>query len=471
MLTMRASSAGLLVAFVAAGCGAVDPQPALDAVRRDVADRAAVDVDWEAERQGNETLDKCVTRLLQNEMSVDDAVAVSLLKSPQLRALYHELGVAQSDLVAAGLPENPVFSVERRFSGKAAEYDVTQEFMSLLLIPLRRRIAESEFESERLRLTHEILDHSAEVRAAYFRTQAAQQTQQMRRVAVSAMDAALAAARAIEKAGNTTALDAAQEERGAARARLELADAELEVALERERMNVLLGLWGAQTQWRIPPRLAEIPEDEVSSAELEKQAVTERFDLASLREKLAALAQSEGLTGVTGLLPELTVGTHTEREPEGTLTVGPSLSFPVPIFNWGQAARARADYLLLQAEDRYAALAIEIRSQVRTAFTRMSLARHKVEFYRREVMPVERAILEQSQLRYNGMFLGVFQLLEARQAEIDADREYIQALSEYWLARTDLEKAVGRRLPTGAAHHSDTGEPSAEPTAQHHHEE
>ena len=51
------------------------------------------------------------------------------------------------------------------------------------------------------------------------------------------------------------------------------------------------------------------------------------------------------------------------------------------------------------------------------------------------------------QLQYNGMFVGVFQLLQARRDQIDAAREYIEALRDYWTARANLERAVGGRLP------------------------
>jgi outer membrane protein, heavy metal efflux system len=44
------------------------------------------------------------------------------------------------------------------------------------------------------------------------------------------------------------------------------------------------------------------------------------------------------------------------------------------------------------------------------------------------------------------MLVGVFQLLTAKRDEIDAGRAYIEALRDYWIARTDLESAVGGEL-------------------------
>lgn len=466
---MDGKKVGFALALVASGCSTVDREAAIDRIHADVSDRAALSVDWDAERRGNEAIEKLVTEKLSGEMTADDAVAVSLLKSPKLRALYRELGVAASDLVAAGLPENPVFLVQRRFPGQAAEYDVTQEFMSVFLIPLRRRLAESQFERERLRVTSELVNHTADVRSAYFRLQAAEQTVEMRRTVAAATDASLEAARALRNAGNANRLSLASEELSAGRAKLDLADAELEEAAGRERLNVLLGLWGEETRWHIQPRLPEPPEHEVSPDDLEKQAISGRLDLASLRAEIEALAQSQRLTTITTLIPSLELTAHTEIEPEGKTTSGPSLSFPFAIFNRGQAARARAKEMLLEAEDRYAALAIEIRSEVRASFARMALTRKKAEFYKRDVLPVQQTVTQQTQLQYNGMFIGVFGLLQARQAQIDAGRDYIQSVADYWLARTELEKALGRRLPTGELRPVSVGDPESKPIMHHHH--
>lgn len=465
---MNSKRATFLFLLSVPGCSAVDPQPAIDQLRADVSDRAAVEVNWGAEAAGSEAVGKYLAGKLAGELTADDAVAVSLLKNPRLRAFYRELGIAQSDVVAAGLPENPTVSAERRFSGKAAEFDVTQDFLSLFLIPLRRRLGESQFERERLTVTHEVVNHAAEVRTAYFHAQAAEQVVELRRTAVRAMDGGVVAARALRAAGNNATLDVAIAERGANRARLDLADAELEVATTRERVNVLLGLWGEETTWRVPPRLPELPADGVALGDLEARAVEGRLDLAALRAEVEALAQSQGLTRITSVIPELSVDAHYEREPGGDATRGPGISLPLSIFNRGAAARARANYMLLQAEDRYAALAIEVRSDVRAAFARMETAKRKAAFYRAAVLPTQQVVTEQTLLRYNGMFVGVFDLLEARQEQIDSGRDYIESLAEYWAARTELERVLGRRMPTGTLRPSSVGGPKQSPMTHHH---
>lgn len=41
------------------------------------------------------------------------------------------------------------------------------------------------------------------------------------------------------------------------------------------------------------------------------------------------------------------------------------------------------------------------------------------------------------------MLAGVFQLLQAKQDEINTHREYVEAQRDYWIARAELENALG----------------------------
>lgn len=62
------------------------------------------------------------------------------------------------------------------------------------------------------------------------------------------------------------------------------------------------------------------------------------------------------------------------------------------------------------------------------------------------VVPLRENIVRFSQEQYDAMLLGVYQLIAAKQSEFAAYREYIEALRDYWIARSDLERAVGGRI-------------------------
>ena len=45
------------------------------------------------------------------------------------------------------------------------------------------------------------------------------------------------------------------------------------------------------------------------------------------------------------------------------------------------------------------------------------------------------------------MLVGVFELLQARRTQLDAFQAYLEAVRDYWVARTDLRRSVGGALP------------------------
>ena len=130
----------------------------------------------------------------------------------------------------------------------------------------------------------------------------------------------------------------------------------------------------------------------------------------------------------------------------GRLT-GPRIDLQVPLFDQGQPEVARLAAAARQARDRADALAADIGSEVRTARDALSAAREASEFFQKNLLPQRRLILRETLLHYNAMQVSPYELLLAKGQQQSAEREGIDALRDYWLARTDLERAVGGRLP------------------------
>jgi cobalt-zinc-cadmium efflux system outer membrane protein len=130
--------------------------------------------------------------------------------------------------------------------------------------------------------------------------------------------------------------------------------------------------------------------------------------------------------------------------------LGPSLRLELPIFDQRQATRAKLRAQLRQAERSLDELAIRVRSDVRSARTRLLASRQIVEFFAQTILPLRERELAATQLQYNAMQLGLLPLLAAKSHQVAANREYIESLRDYWLARTDLERAAGGPLPSAA---------------------
>ena len=73
----------------------------------------------------------------------------------------------------------------------------------------------------------------------------------------------------------------------------------------------------------------------------------------------------------------------------------------------------------------------------------MALARSRVAYYRDVVLPRRSRINELSQRNYNFMLLGPYQLIMAKQNEINAQGEYVESLKDYWINHAELQRALG----------------------------
>ncbi len=52
-------------------------------------------------------------------------------------------------------------------------------------------------------------------------------------------------------------------------------------------------------------------------------------------------------------------------------------------------------------------------------------------------------ILDLTLKHHNMMLKGTYDLLVAKQSEVSTERAYIEAWRDYWIARAQLERAVG----------------------------
>jgi len=428
------------------GCAHVDPNPAFRELANTVHLRTGKRVQWNRGTAQDAEAQAAVASLLRHPLTADAAVQVALLNNRNLQATYEELGIAQADLVEAGLLRNPIFTFERRFPGQALEMDLLKEFIDILLLPLRKRIAAAQFEAAKLRVGHEILKTAAEVRAAFYEHQGDEQLVDLRKTVAEATERSAETALRMQQAGNLKNLDLATEQASHAQAKIELAKAQSEAVQSREKLNKLMGAFGAQTNWTVASRLPELSGGEVSTSQLESRAIQQRLDLAAARQEFIAQARSLGIARADAILQGAEFGGHYEREISGEYAVGPSVNVPIPIFNQGQAAVARSSAKLRQSEQRYLALAADIRSDVRAARDKMLLSRRQVEYFKSTALPTRTRVTEESQLEYNAMQIGPFQLLQAKQEEVKTGADSVEALRDYWVARAELEKAVGGSL-------------------------
>ncbi|MEY4545809.1 MAG: hypothetical protein RL685_2004 [Pseudomonadota bacterium] len=441
------------------GCVAHDTASDRGAVQRLVREHTALaggqatpagDRPSKASLQTSANVDVDARRLLAQPLTLDSAVRIALLNNRELRAELLGLGVARGQLVQASVLPNLSFEAQLGISTEdrserhwelGAGFDLSQ----LLLRGARRGVAEAELSSARIEAAGATLDLSYQVRLAYYDVLAAAQELELLRASQRAFAAGAETARTLHDAGNLTDLALATELAAEQSAQLELEQAEADALDVRERLNVLLGVFGHDTAWRVEGPLPA-PDAELGDLQrLESRAITASLELLGTRTRLDAVARRRGLTETAGWLPQLEIGAHAELDHD-VWSVGPALHGSLPLFD-----RQQGNVVSLQAEldalrERYTGAAIAIRAATRSARFRAQTNEQRVRRYREKLLPLREQVLRQTLLEYNAMQVGVFQLLQARREQLEANRAYVRTLREYWHARATLEQLLAGRL-------------------------
>lgn len=453
ILSCRARLAGALLAATAlGGCASVDPGSSLDEVQRLTRERSRLAAPWLRDDAAREEATKRSRELLAAPLDGDAAAELALLNNPTLQARLEDLGVAQAELAQATLLANPTFgaSVLKPSSGggtkRTASFEV--QVLDWLVQPLRKRVAEAELVRVRYEVGAAILDTVAAARLALLDLQTREQLAARLAAGEEVDGAAVEYARELEKAGNLSALEVARARAAHARTRSDLAEARQEVRRAREAVYRALGISGEEEAWTAAPLPAEPPAPTATDlAVLERLAVERRLDLEAARAAVDGLGRALALKKKTRFFPVgLDVGVETERELDGLRLTGPTVVLQLPLFDTGRAGVARLEAELRRARWQLAALTFQARSEVREKHADQAAARERTAICRDELLPASAEVLDLTLRHYNMMLLGTFDVLAARQRQVEAERDCVEALHDAWEAHLALERAVGTHL-------------------------
>ena len=444
----RASRLRLLAllsgAAVLSGCTSFSPDGGFSAVEKAAKDRLGKDVQWARTDADQDRIDQRVAELLAKPLTVDDAVQVALLNNRGLQATYSELGITEAEVVQAGRLPNPGFSFGRLTRGSEVEFERGLHFnlARLLAMPFIGPMEAQRFEQTKSIVAMQVLSLAADTRKAWVSALAAEETVRYIRQVKEAADASAELARRMEQVGNFNKLQRAREQGFYADAALNLAQAEQARRSTRERLTRLLGVWGAQTQFSLPERLPDLPKEALDLPDVERVALAQRLDVQGAKLAAEQTARNLGLTRTTRFINVLEIGIRNNSSNELPTQRGWEIGVELPLFDWGGARVARAEAVYMQMVHRAAETAINARSEVREAYTgyrsAYDIARHHFE----EIVPLRQRIAEENQLRYNGMLIGVFELLADARSQITSVNAAIQAKRDFWIAQADLDMAL-----------------------------
>jgi outer membrane protein TolC len=319
--------------------------------------------------------------------------------------------------------------------------------LDVLTLPQRQRVAQGRVQQVELQLTISVVESVTQVRQAWVAAVAAAQSVQYAKQVNDSAEASAELARRMLAVGNFTKLQRARQQAFYADAAVQWASAAQAAAASREALVRLLGLTDLQAaRLQLPERLPELPGEPRAPEAVSSAASSARLDVRMAQATLDGIARAQGFNLIGSFTDiELSVirNTKTDRlDGQKAQYRGAEVALKLPLFDWGDLKRDGSRAQALAAANRLEATVRAAGSNLRETYSAYRTAYDTARHYRDEIVPLRKLIAEENVLRYNGMLIGVFELLADSRDQIASVSAAINAQQQFWLADAALQATI-----------------------------
>jgi hypothetical protein len=435
---------GLLLAV--AGCSVPSRRENVEAAARLMAGQVPAPLEWRLDAKSDAEARARVEGMLADGLSMQEAIRVSYLASPDLQLALEKLEVSRADFVAAATAPNPAFVIGSRqpngdlaafYPDRTISVGVLQNVIALLAIPERRGIARHDLERARYQAANDAVQLAAEVGQAWIDYSAALQLQVQSERAASIYQVSY---EKLVNSGESAAAGTIEEERRALLVRRgDAIRARLDAVRAREHLGEKLGITGWRDDWSMQGPLPALPAADPDAAAEEQAAMERRLDLLAANEAVEARLRVLSHQRHFRWLNQLDLGMFRDQVVGGTSFTGPNAVIELPLFDQRQSQLLNADSELRSELRRLEAARIAARGEIRIAAAELAAARQLVEQIEREIQP--RQLREQA-VPAGGDPDGTDRLV-LRLDIASTEENRIKTLRDYWRARFALALASG----------------------------
>lgn len=375
-------------------------------------------------------------------LTLGAALQAAIDNSPTLSAARREIDAAQGALTQAGVYQNPSLDLEVE-DLRSGMRSTTVTLSQPLELGGKRsaRVAAAERALEAIRVKSEATEAQlkADVTAAFL---SALLSQERVRLAQESLNIARSGSQAASKrvqAGKVSPLEETRSKVAEANVRLELVQAQGELAAQLQELRALLA--GGMPFDALDGNallLPTLPPIDVLQARVENSPTMRQARLEISR--LSALADLEQAKRK----PDIAVSLGMQRsQQDGRSTAIVGVSIPLPVFDTNRGNIIQSLRLRDKSEDDARALELRLRAD-------LAIARQRMEIASQEVAAVSAEILPSAQLAFNaatqGFELGKFEyldVLDAQRTLLQARSQYLRSLGESHRAAADVARLLG----------------------------
>lgn len=437
------------VLAVLSGCASVNIDQSIDRTNNETKSVSGTSAQLLRTAEAKTTRDGQVTEFLKSPLSQQAAVQVAVINSPALQTMLAERWGEMAQAAQGGRIANPMLTLERLRFLDELEFGRILAFGLLDLVTLsqRNKIATARITQVELQITSDVVSLISQVRIAWVASVAASESLMYAKQVYESAQASAELAKRMQSVGNFSRLQRARQQVFYADAAAQLLSSQQAATSSRESLIRLLGLKDMQiSALKLPERLPDLPKAFLTPDAVSKALTTQRLDVRMAQSQLDAASKSQGLTLLTSLT-DVEIGVRRDTVKDTALGTtetrkGYELGIRLPLFDWGDAQRGRMNAATLAAANRMEAAVLGADSELRESYAAYRTAYDLSRHYRDEVLPLSKVISEENGLRYNGMFIGVFELLADHRSQINTVKSAIAAQQQFWLADAALQATL-----------------------------
>lgn len=394
---------------------------------------------------------------ITGQLSLPQALDLSLTHNPGLKALSWDAHVAQANSLQAQLLPNPELEAEMEgiggsgprsdFGGAETTVTVSQPIQRGGKREARIQVASYEKQLTGWDWEQACLELKAQTTIAFAEVALAQEREALARGQVALSEDLLDTVRKRVQAGKDSPVEQSKAQISLSTSQMELAQSQQTLAGARIRLAVL---WGGKPSFSrvtdLGDRIVMPPEQDGLVTSIESHPYVARWaDEIAKAEAEKALARSEAVSDIT-LLAGLK---RYEEDHDNAAVIG--LSIPLPLFNRNQGARQQATFRLAQARQRQTQAVLQISAALSESHSALGTAYGRIMGLKDQILPAAETAFQGTLTGYKQGKFGYLSVLDAQRTLFELRKQHIEGRLAYHKARAELERLVGHPLEPVAA--------------------
>ncbi len=385
-----------------------------------------------------------------DDLFLEQALGFVLSGNPHLKRLESEISALNGAAIQAGLLPNPEIGTEvENFAGQGDMNGFDSAETTIYLSQLietgfkrdkRHRIALSEKDLAVKDYEIARLDLMASASRAFIRVLSAQELYELDRALVQVAEKTAAVIDERVAAGKVSPVEKTRTMIELAAARNEALQAQRELNASREELS---SYWGdKQVYFKRAAGDLEVIREPQSPEELVKMLdhspYISKWD-SEIERKSAELelARAKAIPDIS-----LSAGVRNFQETDYNAFVF-GITVPIPVFDRNQGGVMEASARLESARYSRREATISLKSRLLSGLQRLRAAYSQASVLKRDIMPQAQAAYQATEQGYKEGKFNLMQLLDAQRTLFNVKRQYIAALEDYHLIRTDIEGLTG----------------------------